>query len=314
MVGVAEGAYWGGRVKPIALLVSGGRGQLGYDLARLAPGPVRALPSSELDVTDVDSVQQMVGALAVAAADADFAPAVVNAAAYTAVDTAESDVDKAFSVNQHGAELLARVCAEYSVPLIQVSTDYVFAGDADRPYEPDDETGPRTVYGRSKLAGEQAVLSTHERAWVVRTSWLYGAGGANFVKTIIALEGSRETLSVVDDQLGSPTWSADLAAGLLQLVRSIVDDRGPRQRVLHCAGGGWTSWFGLARAVFEEIGADPERIRPCRSAEFPRPAPRPAYSVLSGASWRAAGLTPLRPWRQALKGAFAEFGAQLRAS
>lgn len=255
----------------------------------------------------------MVNAFVTAAEAAGSSPVVINAAAYTTVDAAESNADKAFAVNALGAELLARSCVDHFVPLVQVSTDYVFSGDARRPYEPDDVTEPRSVYGRSKLAGEQTVLSTHDHAWVVRTGWVYGTSGSNFVKTMIALEGSRETVSVVDDQVGSPTWSADLASGLLQLARAVVGDQKPEQRILHCTGGGRTSWFGFARAVFDELGADPERILPCSSEEFPRPAPRPAFSVLSDSAWRAAGLTPLRPWRQALKAAFTECGPQLRA-
>ncbi len=135
--------------------------------------------------------------------------------------------------------------------------------------------------------------------WVVRTAWVYGVSGSNFVKTMAALESSRPALSVVDDQLGSPTWSHDLAAGLLELA-SVR----PSARLLHATGGGETTWFGFARAIFEELGADPARVSPCTTADYPRPAPRPAYSVLSGAAWAAAGLRPLPHWRSALSEAF----------
>jgi dTDP-4-dehydrorhamnose reductase len=141
---------------------------------------------------------------------------------------------------------------------------------------------------------------------------VYGATGGNFVKTMAKLEGQRETLSVVDDQRGSPTWSADLAAGLLELAGAVVGDTPPAQRVLHGTNGGETTWYGFTRAIFEELGADPDRVQPCTTADFPRPAPRPAYSVLSGAAWAEAGLTPLRPWREALTAAFATAGDQLR--
>jgi dTDP-4-dehydrorhamnose reductase len=172
-------------------------------------------------------------------------------------------------------------------------------------------TGPRSTYGRTKLAGERAVLSSGARGFVVRTAWLYGATGNNFVKAMARLERSRPTVSVVDDQRGSPTWSADLARGLIGLAGAA--DRLP-PGVLHCTNSGQTTWFGFARAVFEELGADPERVRPCSSDQFPRPAPRPAYSVLSGAAWAGAGLTPLRGWREALAAAFAEHRSALVAA
>ncbi|MBW4716217.1 dTDP-4-dehydrorhamnose reductase [Saccharothrix obliqua] len=290
----------------LALLVPGGKGQLGHDLLAAAPadGLVHAPSSAELDVTDGGAVADAVASIAATARDGGLRPVVVNAAAYTAVDRAEEDEDRAFAVNAVGPGLLAAACREHNVPLLHVSTDYVFPGDGSRPYEPADETGPRSAYGRTKLAGEQRVLAEWERSWVVRTAWVYGASGHNFVKTIIRLAGEREELSVVDDQRGSPTWSLDLAAGLVELAGRAVRT-GPRARVLHATGGGETTWWGFARAIFEELGADPERVRPSATSDFPRPAPRPAYSVLSGHAWAAAGLTPLRPWRDALHAAFA---------
>ncbi|WP_184690102.1 dTDP-4-dehydrorhamnose reductase [Saccharothrix tamanrassetensis] len=290
----------------VALLVPGGRGQLGHDLVASTPtdGLVHAPSSSELDLTDADAVVDAVAAFASSARDSELKPVVVNAAAYTAVDAAETDEDRAFAVNAVGPGLLASACREHNVPLIHVSTDYVFPGDGQRPYEPDDPTGPRSAYGRTKLAGEQRVLQTWERSWVVRTAWVYGAGGPNFVKTIARLEGERDTLSVVDDQRGSPTWSLDLASGLVELAELVVRGGEPA-RVLHATGGGETTWCGFARAIFAELGADPERVKPCGTEDFPRPAPRPAYSVLSGQAWAAAGLTPLRPWQEALRAAFA---------
>jgi dTDP-4-dehydrorhamnose reductase len=227
---------------------------------------------------------------------------VVNAAAYTAVDQAETDEDKAFAVNAAGPALLAAAAARTGARLLQVSTDYVFAGDADRPYAEQDEPDPRSAYGRTKLAGELAVRElAPEHGYVVRTAWVYGATGSNFVKTMARLERDRDTVEVVDDQRGSPTWSADLARGLVELAGSAA-----APGTYHCTGSGETSWFGLARAVFEELGADPERVRPTSTDRFPRPAPRPAYSVLSDRAWRAAGLSPLPHWRQALRQAFAD--------
>jgi dTDP-4-dehydrorhamnose reductase len=302
---------------PVALLVPGGRGQLGGDLARLGArrtGMLHAPGSAELDITDPDAVTDAVLSFATTARDSGLSPVVVNAAAYTAVDAAESDPGRAAEVNATGVAALARTCASRGVPLVHVSTDYVFSGDADRPYEPDDATGPRTVYGHTKLDGERAVLDAHGRAWIVRTAWVYGARGGNFVKTMARLERERDTLSVVDDQVGSPTWSADLAAGLLELAVRVAGHAGPDQRMLHCTNTGQVSWFEFARAVFTELGADPSRVRPCRSADFPRPAPRPAFSVLSDRVWREAGLAALRPWRDALAAAFIQDGAVLRGA
>ncbi len=157
------------------------------------------------------------------------------------------------------------------------------------------------MYGKSKLAGEQAVLAICAEAWVVRTAWLYSPSTNSFLDTMIRLERERSTLSVVDDQYGSPTLAVDLAEALEELARLVAHGNGPRERLLHCTGAGATTWFGFARAIFEEVGADPERIRPCTTSDFPRPAPRPAYSVLSNDAWGAAGLTPMAPWRAALQ-------------
>ncbi|MBK0870684.1 dTDP-4-dehydrorhamnose reductase [Saccharopolyspora sp. HNM0986] len=296
----------------LALLVPGGRGQLGRELARSAVPLVHAPGSGELDLRDAAEVGDAVGSFAETALDNDLRPVVVNAAAYTAVDAAESDADAARSINVDGAAALARACAARRVPLVHMSTDYVFSGDADVPYEPDDPAEPRTVYGRTKLDGERAVLSAGARACVVRTAWVYGAGGQNFVRTMSRLERERDSLSVVDDQVGAPTWTGDLAAGVVQLAGSFAERRDPQRPVLHCTNAGRTSWFSFARAVFAELGADPERVQPCSTEEFPLPAPRPAHSVLSGRAWAAEGLTPLRDWRSALTAAFETDGAALR--
>ena len=299
----------------LALLVTGAGGQLGADLLALArPAQdvafARGLTSRELDITDPFAVRDVVAQWAgVVHSDS---PAhrlvVVNAAAYTAVDDAETDEERAYAVNAAGPALLAAACDRVGAQLIQVSTDYVFAGDGSVPYEVDSPTAPRSAYGRTKLAGEQVVREVlPDASWVVRTAWLYGATGSNFVKTMAALEATRETLAVVDDQRGSPTWSRDLAAGLLELAQ-----RQPPAGVLHATNSGAATWRDLAAAVFTELGADPARVTATTSAAYPRPAPRPAYSVLSAAAWAHAGLTPLRGWRAALADAFALQGASLR--
>ncbi|MEU3275197.1 dTDP-4-dehydrorhamnose reductase [Saccharomonospora sp. NPDC006951] len=298
----------------LAVLVPGGTGQLGSDLAAASTDDVEvtAPGSAELDVTRAGAVVEAVAALAGRANKDGRFPVVVNASAYTAVDAAEDDEARAFAVNADGPRVLAAACSSWRVPLVHVSTDYVFAGDAESPYLPGDPLSPRSAYGRTKAAGEDAVLGSGASAWVVRTAWVYGERGGNFVKTMTRLESERDVVSVVDDQRGSPTWSADLAAGLLELAGKIADGEAPSSRVLHCTGGGETTWFEFARAIFEELGADPERVKPCTTAEFPRPAARPAYSVLSAEPWREAGLTPPRPWRDALSAYFARASAARR--
>lgn len=298
-------------MKRLAVLVPGGRGQLGAEIVRVlrgVPGAlVHAPGSAELDITDREVVSDAISSFSASAKDAGLRPIVVNAAAYTAVDAAEQDPEPAERINTTGAARIAESCRGSGIGLLHVSTDYVFPGDADRPYEPTDETGPKTAYGRTKLDGEHAVLDSGARAWVVRTAWVYGAGGQNFVRTMLRLAAERDAVSVVDDQVGSPTWAGDLARGLLELSGLVVARNGPDQRVLHCTNSGHATWFDLARAVFAGAGLDEERVHACTSAEFPRPAPRPAYSVLSDRAWREAGLTPLRPWREALGVAQHEF-------
>ncbi|MBW5260228.1 SDR family oxidoreductase, partial [Streptomyces poriferorum] len=187
---------------------------------------------------------------------------------------------------------------------LHVSTDYVFAGDAALPYPEDAPTAPRSAYGRTKLAGERAVLETlPDTGYVVRTAWLYGAGGANFVRTMIRLEGIKDTLDVVDDQRGQPTWTVDLAARLVRLGQAALDGTAPAG-VYHGTSAGGTTWCGFTREIFRLLGADPARVRPTTSDAYPRPAPRPAYSVLAHRRFAAAGIEPIRDWRAALDEAF----------
>lgn len=261
----------------LSILVPGGSGQLGRDLGALAVGSIDATTpsSSELDVRDTGQVVAAVTELADRARAAGKSPVVINAAAYTAVDAAETDEERAFAVNADGPRVLAAACSSRGVPLIHVSTDYVFPGDATSPYEATDLLGPLNAYGRTKAAGEDALLGSGARSWIVRTSWVYGKTGSNFVETMARLEKERDELSVVDDQAGSPTWSRDLAAGLLELAGRVAAGEGPSQRVLHCTGGGSTTWCGFAKAIFAELGADPARVKPCTTAEFPvRPRAR----------------------------------------
>jgi dTDP-4-dehydrorhamnose reductase len=283
------------------LVITGAGGQLGSCLSALATDRGRdalSFTSSQWDITDPAAAEQIIG-------NGDV---VINCAAYTNVDGAESDEAGAYAVNAAGPEHLARACARAGARLIHVSTDYVFSGDfgagEPRPYEPGDETDPRGVYARSKLAGERAVLAALPEASegiVVRTAWVYTGGtGKDFVAVMRRLAAGDGPVDVVDDQTGSPTYVADLAAALLQVADLSVP--GP---ILHAANGGEVSRFGQARAVFEECGADPARVRPVSTGRFPRPAPRPAYSALGGRQSAAAGLAPLRPWRAALVAALA---------
>jgi dTDP-4-dehydrorhamnose reductase len=284
------------------IVITGAGGQLGSCLAAQATDQGRnvlALASSQWDITDPAAAERIVKS----------GDVVINCAAYTDVDGAESDESGAYAVNAAGPEHIARACARAGARLIHVSTDYVFNGDfgsaEPRPYEPSDETAPQGVYARSKLAGEVAVLAALPEAVVVRTAWVYTGGtGKDFVAVMRRLATGDGPVDVVDDQTGSPTYAADLAVALLQ----VADDHVPGP-ILHAANEGVVSRFEQARAVFDECGADPARVRPVSSARFPRPAPRPSYSALSSRQSVAAGLTPLRPWRAALVAALAASGA-----
>jgi len=272
-------------------LVTGAGGMLGRDLLQVLQGEgVIGATRAELDITDQAAV-----ASAVAGRDV-----VVNAAGWTDVDGAESAEDRATLVNGIGPGLLAEACRDAGARLVHISTDYVFDGMSTTPYDEDHPTAPRSAYGRSKAIGENAVRSVlPETSYVVRSAWLYGEHGGNFVRTMIQLESQRETLDVVDDQRGQPTWTLDLAAQIAALVRS-----GAPPGIYHGTSSGETSWCGLARAVFEELGADAQRVRPTTTDRFPRPAPRPAYSVLGHDAWARAGLEPIQDWREALAQAF----------
>ncbi|MFJ6709780.1 dTDP-4-dehydrorhamnose reductase [Streptomyces sp. RKAG290] len=272
---------------------------LGQDLmAALAREDVTVLAANRtvLDIADPARVREMF---------TGHRPAVVvNCAAWTAVDDAESQEEAALRVNGTGPAVLAEACREHGAVLLHVSTDYVFAGDGGQPYGEDAPTGPRSAYGRTKLAGERAVLETlPDTGYVVRTAWLYGAGGGNFVRTMIRLEGVKETLDVVDDQRGQPTWTVDLAGRLVRLGQAALDGTAPAG-VYHATSGGETTWFGFTREIFRLLGADPARVRPTTSGAFVRPAPRPAFSVLAQSRFAAAGIEPIQDWRTALGQAF----------
>jgi dTDP-4-dehydrorhamnose reductase len=225
---------------------------------------------------------------------------VINAAGYTDVDGAELEPTKAMAVNGHAVEQLAGVCQTAGARLLHVSTDYVFAGDSVTPYPEDAPTDPLNSYGRSKLAGELAVRRhLPDRGYVVRTAWLYGEHGRNFVSTMLRLAVQRDTVDVVEDQVGQPTWSLALAQRLVRLGQEATAGTAP-PGIYHGTATGRTSWYGLARAVFALTGLDPGRVQPTTSARFPRAARRPAYSVLSQDRWESAGLPPMPDWHAML--------------
>lgn len=275
-------------------LVTGAAGMLGRDvvdlLRRRGDAAVVALSRAELDITDEGAV--------LAAMKGHHPDIVVNCAGWTAVDDAESHEAAALRVNGTAVRTLAAACSDVGARLVQVSTDYVFDGRRSAPYPEDAKPRPRSAYGRSKLAGERAVLELlPDSGYVVRTAWLYGEHGPNFVATMIRLAAERDTVDVVADQRGQPTWSRDVAARILELP-------GVPPGIYHATNAGRTTWCGLAREVFRLLGTDPGRVRPTTTDRFPRPAPRPEFSVLGHDGWRRAGLAPLRPWQPALLEAF----------
>jgi len=278
----------------VKVLVTGAGGQLGTDLvAAFGDHDLIGLARADLDVTDEP---------AVVAAVRDHAPdLVVHAAAFTKVDACESDPDTAWRVNALGSWWIARACALADAALVTLSTDYVFDGAATRPYTEFDPVHPLSVYGRSKEAGERLVRQTLDRHYVVRTSWVHGVHGGNFVKTMLRLGRERGAVSVVDDQTGSPTFAFDLAAAIRRLAVS------GRHGTYHLTNSGSCTWFDLAAATFEEAGLD-VALTPTDTATFGLPAPRPAYSVLDNLMARMTGLEPLPPWRDSLKRLVADLG------
>ena len=280
----------------VRVLLIGNRGQLGSEvqavLERNHGLAILGIDYPEIDLSDPTSTELVFGGF-----DPDF---VINCAAFTAVDEAETNEAAAMAVNGLGPRLIAEECRKAGAWLIHVSTDYVFDGSATSPYAEDAQPNPASAYGRTKLAGDLAVQEhlpdTH---YLLRTAWLYGLNGSNFVKTMLRLEQERDTVSVVTDQVGQPTYARDLAEQLVMLL-----DRHPKPGTYHGTNSGEVSWYGFAREVFRLAGADPERVLPTTSADFIRPAARPAYSVLGHDRWNDQGLPEMRPWLEALEAAF----------
>jgi dTDP-4-dehydrorhamnose reductase len=273
-------------------LITGAAGMLGRDLQLALQGrDVTALGRADLDITDPDAVDA-----AVAGHDV-----VINSAAYTKVDDAETHESDAAAVNATGPRLLAEAAVRHGAKLVTISTDYVFDGNGTAPYAEDAPTDPLNAYGRTKAEGEAHVRRiAPDSSYIVRTAWIFGAHGPNFAATMLRLAQTHDTVSVVTDQVGQPTWTGDLAARIVELV-----DADAPAGIYHGTNSGQGSWYDFTKAIFAENGLDPDRVLPTDSAAFVRPAPRPAYSVLGHDGWSRAGLAPMRDWREALHAATA---------
>ncbi|MDN4603792.1 dTDP-4-dehydrorhamnose reductase [Paenibacillus sp. F6_3S_P_1C] len=276
------------------VLVTGAAGQLGYDVVKTfqAGGhDVMACDRDQLDITDQQQCRVTINT---------FQPhIIVHCAAYTAVDLAETDEDMAYTVNVTGTRNIAVAAEKVKAKLIYISTDYVFDGTATRPYQEFDVTNPQTVYGKSKLAGERLVEGLCTRWFIIRTSWVFGVHGSNFVKTMLELLEKRPRLQVVQDQQGSPTYTVDLARLVSEL--SLTEKYG----IYHASNSGTSTWYEFAQAIAEEAAKQSRFkqsavLEPCTTEQFPRPAPRPQYSVMDHLAIRTNGLQPMRAWREAL--------------
>lgn len=279
----------------IRIVVTGANGQLGQDIVKhlKTKHEVHGLGREQLDVTNEIQCLQILEELR--------PDVVIHSAAYTSVDLAETEEELAFRVNAEGTRILAVAAERIGAKLCYISTDYVFDGTAESPYREDDKTNPQSVYGKSKRAGEQHVESLSSKFFIVRTSWVYGMYGANFVKTILNLAKTRDSLKVVNDQYGSPTYTVDLALFLEQLVQTDL------YGIYHASNSGVCSWYDFACAIFEESGME-IKVDPCTTDEFPRPAPRPLNSAMEHRAIRVNGFEDLRPWREGLRAFFKELG------
>lgn len=261
----------------VRLLVTGREGQVAQALLakRTDDLQIEALGRPTLDLTDPSSIDRAI---------ASFRPdVIVNAAAYTAVDKAEADEEAAFAVNAEGAGNVAAAAAAAGLPVIHISTDYVFPGDKAMPYVETDATGPQGAYGRSKLAGEEAVASANPRHVILRTAWVYGPYGNNFLKTMLRVAETRDTLRVVADQHGTPTYAPDIAEGILAVAQRLVSDTNAPAGVYHMVSEGETTWAGFAEEIFHQsaaLGGAAAKVEPIGTSEYPTPARRPANSRL----------------------------------
>ncbi|MCD1259512.1 dTDP-4-dehydrorhamnose reductase [Paenibacillus athensensis] len=278
------------------IAVTGASGQLGRDVLeslQRAQHEVIGLSRTELDITDLQACRTCLQAIR--------PEAIIHCAAHTAVDLAESETDLAYSVNAWGTRNIAVAAEAISAKVVYISTDYVFDGTATTPYTEFDATFPQSVYGKSKLAGEQLLQSLCSRYFIVRTSWVFGKHGANFVKTMLMLGRTKDRLQVVHDQFGSPTYTIDLAAFLGELVQT------ERYGIYHASNTGSCSWYEFAQEIFKQA-AVPVEVEPCTTEQFSRPAPRPRFSVMNHMAIRTNGFSEMRPWPEAVSAFLRELG------
>lgn len=285
------------------VLVTGAGGQLGQDVVRFFQQADHIVLPCDREILDITAYQNCLERTQ------EFKPdVVIHCAAYTAVDQAESDIDTAYAVNASGTRNMVLAAQSVDAKFCYISTDYVFDGTAQAPYHEYDNTNPQSIYGKSKRAGEVLVQSLSSAFFIVRTSWVYGLHGHNFVKTMLKLGAEKPELKVVNDQKGSPTYTADLAQFLLELVQT------ENYGIYHASNSGECTWFEFAEAIFAEAESILGKaysvcVEPCTTEDFPRPAPRPRNSVMEHLAIRTNGFKDLRPWREGLKAFLGELAA-----
>lgn len=270
------------------VLITGSNGMLGHDLIDVLDGKHELIKttSKSLDITDKDKVKDYI-----VNENPDI---VINSAAYTDVDGCETNEEIAYKVNGEGVKNLALACKVVDCPLVHISTDYVFNGENTKPWMEDDEVGPISIYGKSKLQGEEAIESILDKFFIIRTSWLYGINGGNFPKTMLELAKTHDTLTVVTDEIGTPTYTLDLAQAIAELIETEY------YGVYHITNSDYCSWFDFAKYIFEVKNID-VNVVPVTAEEFARPASRPHYSVLNNSHWIKNGFKPLRSYKEAIK-------------
>ena len=277
------------------ILITGANGMLGCDLQEvLADYELVATGSKDLDITNYDMVITKFD---------EFKPDfVINSAAYTAVDDCETHFEDAYNVNAIGPKNLAIACNDYNIPLVHISTDYVFNGKKNTPLVEDDEIGPKSAYGKTKLAGEEFIYENTEKYYILRTAWLYGYYGNNFVKTMLSLAEDHDEVSVVYDQVGSPTFTHDLALSIRELVEYYENNKKDMSKygIYHLTNSAECSWYEFTKEFYKLANLN-TKVKPVTTEEFPRPAPRPNYSVLSNEKWIKAGFKPMRNYKEAVK-------------
>lgn len=290
--------------KTLKWAITGATGQLGRELVTIFKKldyEYISWSSSDLDIASEGAISKVTS---------EAPDLLINCAAWTAVDKAESEVAAAFRVNELGAANMARAANRLGIPLVHISTDYVFAGNRNTPWKVEDPTEPTSAYGRSKLAGEVAIRSIHqEGSYILRTAWLYSAFGSNFAKSIISKTlNTKEALRVVDDQIGQPTYAKDLARQIIDTCENKIPFG-----TYHATNSGSATWYEFASRIIELIGEPEERINPVTSNEFPSPVKRPNYSVLDNSKWLETKVPPMRDWKEALDEAFPSILASVRA-